>query len=264
MSAKWLIAVFLITAVLFSTAINIVTGQRQKSAGFVKIPEADILPAKSLQNVTASDSGWVFGYDQVGYLKKMAVEDIPTIESFQNGTRLNKKALQSALTADSGYAIGYDGYGNLVKLPLSVIPDDVWRAFNEVNVGVGSGYAFSLNNASSIYAYGYTFRKIAVTEIPISNSLDFVSGADEGYVIGFEKEWLGNYIRKVPIENVPEVTIKQLSTVVAVDSGYVIGLDSRGRLIRVSLSELELGYASSLANRIIDADSGFVVCRVVA
>jgi len=63
---------------------------------------------------------------------------------------------------------------------------------------------------------------------------------------------------------VQEVPIAQLSTVIAADSGYVIELDSRGRLIRVSLSELELGYASSLANRIIDADSGFVICRIVA
>jgi len=262
MSAKWLIAVFLITTMLFSTATNIVTSQGQKSAGFVKIPEADILPARSLQNVSASDSGWIFGYDQVGYLKKMAVEDIPMVTSFQKGVLLDRSALQGIWARESGYAIGYDGNGNLVKLPISAIPDDDWRAFTNKEIGVGSDHVFAIKTSMRVVL---NFIKISIDNIPLaSRSLNIVCGADSGYVIGFKKSWAGNDLRKLSINAVSEVPIHQLSAVIAADSGYVMGLDSRGRLIRISLSELEMGYASSLANRIIDADSGFVVCRVVA
>jgi hypothetical protein len=250
---------------LFSTAIMVVLVQGQKSVGFVKIPEEDILPAKSLRNITASDSGWVFGYDQVGYIKKMAVEDIPTITSFQKGVLLNRSALQGIWARESGYAVGYDGNGNLVKLPISAILDDDWRAFTNEEIGVGSGHVFTIKTGDFPQGVILNFIKVSIDNIPLaSRSLNIVYGADSGYVIGFETRWAGNDLRKIPISVVPEVPMHQLSTVIAADSGYVMGLDSQGRLIRVSLSELEMGYASSLANRIIDADSGFVVCRVVA
>jgi hypothetical protein len=246
---------------LFSTLINTVTGQEQGSVSLVRIPEADILPAESLQEACASDSGWVFGYDQDGYLKKMAIEDISMGRSFQGGGPPDSPVLQRILVIESDYAISYDENKNLVKVPISAIPDDDWRAFTNEEIGVGSGHVFA--GKTGIFAGG-GFIKVSIDNIPLSRSLNIVCGADSGYVIGFEKRWAGNDLRKLSINAVPEVPIRQLSTVIAADSGYVMGLDSQGRLIRISLSELEMGYASSLANRIIDADSGFVVCRVVA
>jgi len=121
MNAERIIAVLLVSMVVLPTATTAVAQQGQNSRDFVKITYEDILPAKALQNITASDSGWIFGYDLVGYIKKVAIEDIPTTTSIQEGVFLDKKALQSIRARESGYAIGFDGYGNLVKLPISAI-----------------------------------------------------------------------------------------------------------------------------------------------
>ena len=259
------IAVALLVLVLVSSFCLAGAGQNQPvERGFVKISMADILPTRSLQTVVVADVGYVFGYDPVGYLKKMAIEDIPMITSFQKGALLNKEALQSIWARDSGYAIGYDGYGNLVKLPISVIPDDNWRAFGKGEIGIGSGYVFAVDTSGPFLNISYGFIKISIFDIPTSRSLDIVFGADSGYIIGFEKGWAGNDLRKISMSIVPEALLSQLSTTIAADNGYVIGLDDRGRLMRVPLSELDLGYASSLANRIIAADSGFVICRVIS
>lgn len=255
------VALAICASVIFVSTESL--AQQQKTGGFVKIPIEDILTTKSLKTVVTADGGWVFGYDQVGYIKKMAIEDIPTITSFQEGVLLHKEALQEVAARDSGYVIGYDGYGNLVKLPISTIPDDTWRAFTDRSIGIGSGYVFAWKTTGPYVAQNFGLIKISIENIPASRSLDLVAGADEGYVIGFEKSWAGNDLRKMSIDLVPEVSVTHLSTVITADSGYAIGLDSRGSLIRISLSELELGYASSLENRIIDADSGFVICRVV-
>lgn len=240
--------------------------QQQKTGGFVKIPIEDILTTKSLKTVVTADEGWVFGYDQVGYMKKMPIEDISETESYAGRVPMagtfDRDAIWDMETIDSGYAIGYDYDGNVVKLSISLIPEASWRSFRRGNVKVGSGYV--VRRGDLLFGYNpQGCTKISISDIPDLRlgSLNVMYGAEDGYIIGFTG--MPESVYKIPIGAIPETSLSHLTTIVSADSGYAMGVDDHGRLMKVPLSELELGYASSLANKIIDADSGFVICRVV-